>query len=108
EHFGRGVEAGCDLLLMVIDPSQESIRLAEKVNKIAEEVGKPLYYVLNKTDEETARFLLDSIDQNKVVSVIPEDKKVFRNCLVGEALDFELKGIRELADFLERKTNRDR
>ncbi|RJS84413.1 adenylyl-sulfate kinase [Methanophagales archaeon] len=105
EHFGRGVEAGCDLILIVIDPSQESIRLAEKVNKIAEEVGKPLYYVLNKTDEETARIILDSVDQNKVVSVIPADKKVFRNCLVGEALDFELKGIVELADFLESRKN---
>jgi CO dehydrogenase maturation factor len=104
EHFGRGVETGCDLILMVIDPSQESIRLAEKVTKISESAGKPLYYVLNKTDEETARFLLDSVDKNKVVSVIPADKKVFRNCLVGEALDFELKGIGELADFLERKT----
>jgi CO dehydrogenase maturation factor len=103
EHFGRGVEAGCDLILMVIDPSQESIRLAEKVNKIAGDAGKPLYYVLNKTDEETARFLLDSVDRSKVVSVIPADKKVFRNCLVGEALDFELKGVGELADFLERK-----
>ena len=108
EHFGRGVEAGCDLILMVIDPSQESIRLAEKVNKISEGAGKPLYYVLNKTDDETARFLLDSVDQSKVVSVIPADKRVFRNCLVGEALNFELKGIIELADFLERKTNRDR
>ena len=108
EHFGRGVEAGCDLILMVIDPSQESIRLAEKVNKISESAGKPLYYVLNKTDDETARFLLDSVDKNKVVSVIPEDKRVFRNCLVGEALNFELKGIMELVDFLERKTNRDR
>jgi CO dehydrogenase maturation factor len=107
EHFGRGVEAGCDLLLMAIDPSQESIRLAEKVTKISESAGKPLYYVLNKTDDETARFLLDSVDRNKVVSVIPEDKRVFRNCLVGEALDFGLKGIGELADFLERKTNRD-
>ena len=101
EHFGRGVETGCDLLLMVIDPSQESIRLAEKVNKIAEEAGKSLYYVLNKTDEETAKFLLDSVDQNKVASVIPEDKRVFRNGLVGEALNFELKGVGELADFLE-------
>ena len=108
EHFGRGVEAGCDLILMVIDPSQESIRLAEKVNKISEGAGKPLYYVLNKTDDETAEFLLDSVDQSKVVSVIPEDKRVFRNCLVGEALNFELKGIMELADFLERKTNRER
>lgn len=107
EHFGRGVEAGCDLILMVIDPSQESIRLAEKVNKISEGAGKPLYYVLNKTDDETEEFLLDSVDQSKVVSVIPEDKRVFKNCLVGEALNFELKGIIELADFLERKTNRD-
>ncbi len=108
EHFGRGVETGCDLLLMVIDTSQESIRLAEKGNKIAEEAGKPLYYVLNKTDDETAKFLLDSVDKNKVVSVIPEDKKVFRYGLVGEALDFELNGVGELADFLERKTSRDR
>ena len=108
EHFGRGVEAGCDLILMVIDPSQESIRLAEKVNKISEGAGKPLYYVLNKTDDETAKFLLDSVDQSKVVSVIPEDKRVFKNGLVGDALNFELKGIIELADFLERKTNRDR
>ncbi len=108
EHFGRGVETGCDLLLMVIEPSQESIRLAEKGNKIAEEAGKPLYYVLNKTDDETAKFLLDSVDKNKVVSVIPEDKKVFRYGLVGEALDFELKGVGELADFLERKKSRDR
>jgi CO dehydrogenase maturation factor len=106
EHFGRGVEAGCDLILMVIDPSQESIRLAEKVNKIAGDAGKPLYYVLNKTDDEIAKFLLDSVDQNKVVSVIPADKKIFRNCLAGEALDFELKGVGELADFLERKTSR--
>ena len=108
EHFGRGVEAGCDLILMVIDPSQESIRLAEKVNKISEGAGKPLYYVLNKTDDETEEFLLDSVDQSKVVSVIPEDKRVFKNGLVGEALNFELKGIIELADFLERKTNRER
>lgn len=108
EHFGRGVEAGCDLILMVIDPSQESIRLAEKVNKISEGAGKPLYYVLNKTDDETAEFLLDSVDQSKVVSVIPEDKRVFKNGLVGDALNFELKGIMELADFLERKTNRER
>ena len=108
EHFGRGVEAGCDLILMVIDPSQESIRLAEKMNKISEGAGKPLYYVLNKTDDETARFLLDSVDQSKVVSVIPEDKRVFKNGLVGEALNFELKGIMELADFLERKMNRER
>jgi CO dehydrogenase maturation factor len=88
---------------MVIDPSQESIRLAEKVTKISESAGKPLYYVLNKTDEETSRFLLDSVDRNKVVSDIPADKKIFRNCLVGEALDFELESVGELADFLERK-----
>ena len=41
------------------------------------------------------------LDQNKVVSVIPEDKRVFRNGLVGEALNFELKCVEELADFLE-------
>jgi len=34
EHFGRGVEKGVDILFAVIDPSRESILLAEKVSEL--------------------------------------------------------------------------
>jgi len=100
EHFGRGVELGCDIILMVIDPSQESIRLADKVNKITDRASKPLYYILNRTDEESEGFILDSIDRDKVVAAIPVDERIARNGLLGKPLDFELEGINKLAEFL--------
>ena len=43
EHFGRGVEKSSDLLLMVIDPTRESIMLSKKISRLAKQVNKPLY-----------------------------------------------------------------
>lgn len=55
EHFGRGVEEGCDALLMVIDPSYESICLSDKISSLAESAGKDLYYVLNRVEGKLKR-----------------------------------------------------
>jgi CO dehydrogenase maturation factor len=52
EHLGRGVERGADLVLMVMDPSFESLRLRDKVSTMLEEAGKPLFFVLNRTRPE--------------------------------------------------------
>jgi len=99
--FGRGVDKGCDIILVVVDPSQESIKLANKISKMAEAINKSFYYVLNKIDEETKEVLLKSVDKNKVIASISEDKRIFKNCLNGEELDFKVKEIGKLADFLE-------
>jgi len=101
EHLGRGVDKGCDVILIVIDPSQESIKLARKISKMAKAINKSFYYVLNKVDEETREILLKSVDKNKVVAAISEDKRIFKNCLNGEELDFKVEEIGKLADFLE-------
>jgi len=101
EHLGRGVDKGCDIILVVVDPSQESIKLANKISKMAEAINKSFYYVLNKVDEETKEVLLKSVDKNKVIASISEDKRIFKNCLNGEELDFKVKEIGKLADFLE-------
>jgi len=101
EHLGRGVDKGCDVILIVIDPSQESIKLARKISKMAEAINKSFYYVLNKVDEETREILLKSVDKNKVIASILEDKRIFKNCLNGEELDFKVEEIGKLADFLE-------
>ena len=39
EHFGRGIDNGVDLILMVVEPSYESLTLTEKVS----ELGQSLY-----------------------------------------------------------------
>lgn len=51
EHFGRGLDDEVDVILMVCDPSYESVQLAEKIRELGEKLQKPVYYVLNKTDE---------------------------------------------------------
>lgn len=57
EHFGRGVLEGVEIVLMMVDPSYESVVLAEKTMRLAGEAGKGFLAVLNKTDETTEAVL---------------------------------------------------
>lgn len=100
EHLGRGVEKGCDIILVVVEPSRESTKLAEKITEMAKDIDKSVYYVLNKVDEETADILSKSLDGSKIIAAIPEDERVFKGCLKGEELDLGVEGIEKLADFL--------
>jgi len=104
EHFGRGVEKGADILFIVIDPSRESILLAEKVSELGRQVDKPVYYILNRiAGQETQEILLNSIDREKVIAIIPENKEIFISGLAGNEFNMDVKGIREIADMLESK-----
>jgi CO dehydrogenase maturation factor len=104
EHFGRGVEKGTDILFVVIDPSRESIFLAEKISELGRQVDKPVYYILNRiADQETKEFLLNSIDREKVIAIIPENKEIFISGLTGNEFNMDVEGIKEIADMLESK-----
>jgi len=88
EHFGRGVEKGADILFVIIDPSRESILLAEKVSELGRQVDKPVYYILNRiADQKTEELLLDSIDRERVIAIIPENKGIFISGLAGSELN---------------------
>ena len=104
EHFGRGIETGVDILLVIIDPSQESILLAKKISELGRQVDKPVYYILNRiADQETKEFLLNSIDKGKVIAIIPESKEIFISGLAGNEFNMDVEGIKEIADMLESK-----
>ena len=104
EHFGRGIETGVDILLVIIDPSQESILLAKKISELGRQVDKPVYYILNRiADQETKEFLLNSIDKGKVIAIIPESKEIFISGLAGNEFSMDVEGIKEIADMLESK-----
>jgi len=104
EHFGRGVEKGVDILFVVIDPSRESILLAEKISELGRQVDKPVYYILNRiADQETEELLLNSVNREKVIAIIPESKEIFIAGLAGNEFNIDLKGIRKIADMLESK-----
>ena len=104
EHFGRGVEQGVDILLVIIDPSRESILLAKKISELGRQVDKPVYYILNRVaDQETKDFLLNSIDSERVIAIIPENKEIFMSGLAGNEFNMDVEGIKEIADMLESK-----
>jgi len=104
EHFGRGIETGVDILFVIIDPSQESILLAKKISELGRQVDKPVYYILNRiADQETKEFLLNSIDREKVIAIIPENKEIFISALAGNEFNMDVEGIKEVADMLESK-----
>ena len=91
EHFGRGLDRFADVILMVVDPSYESIRLSEKVSDMGRTLGKPVYLVLNKVDKDQADLIKSSLrDREAVIAEIPNDPEIMMAGLKGEALDMEV------------------
>jgi CO dehydrogenase maturation factor len=101
EHLGRGVDKGCDIILVIIDPTLESIKLSGKIAQMAAGIDKPYYYILNKVDEETEEILLQSVDADRVIAAVPDERSIFTANLKGEELDFPLGEIGKVVDFLE-------
>ena len=103
EHFGRGVEQGCDVILAVLDPSYESLQLSKKIAEISKNIGKPLYFVLNRVNPERKAAMLEFLGTEKVAASIPEDGEIFRAGLAGEEIDVQLEEMERLVDLLESK-----
>jgi CO dehydrogenase maturation factor len=100
EHFGRGVEEGCDLVLMVLDPSYESLRLSEKIKELTEKAGKPFYFILNRADAIGIQLMMEAVDKTHILASIPSNPEVFRVGFAGEELNVEISEIESIADFL--------
>ena len=100
EHFGRGIEAGCDTILAVLDPSYESLLLSRKIGEISDKIGKTLYFVLNRVDDESKAAMLEFLEGKRVVATIPETKEIFRAGLAGVELDVQQKEMDGLVELL--------
>ncbi|KAF5418238.1 MAG: CO dehydrogenase maturation factor [Candidatus Methanocomedens sp.] len=98
EHFGRGVEQGCDAILAIVEPSYESLKLAGKIDGMAKGIVKNIYFVLNKVDDDNKVMMLESLDQLNVVGAIPANRDISWAGLAGEEIDLDLPEIEELAN----------
>ncbi len=90
ESFGRGVERSVDTVLVIVEPSFQSMALADKINYMAEGMGiSCVLAILNKvSSEETEKKMmveLDSKDIN-IVGTIGFDTKVSEAGFEGRAL----------------------
>ncbi len=100
EHFGRGVDDHVDRIMMVIDPSFESLKLADKVGSMGKDLEKEVFYVLNKADDEQLEMMREAMGEKEIAAAIHVDRDILQKGLRGEALDVQLESIKELAEKL--------
>jgi CO dehydrogenase maturation factor len=89
EHFGRGIDESIDRVLLVVEPSLESITVAEKIKGLASSLDKAVSAVLNKIDSERIALILEGelrIRDIEVIGILPSDPIVFEACLEGRTL----------------------
>lgn len=87
EHFGRGVIAQGDVVIGVVDPTAESLKLAGKMREMADNAGKPVYFVINKNEAEVESLILENLDSKRVVARFPKDNALFMSSLRGRPIE---------------------
>ncbi|MGD9159900.1 MAG: P-loop NTPase [Desulfobacteraceae bacterium] len=89
EHFGRGIDKLCEAVLMVVDPSYESLCLVKKISGMADSIEVPLFFVLNKTDSSTSRVLRETIpDRDRIIGEFELDTDILEAGLEGSVFPF--------------------
>lgn len=90
EHFGRGLEAGVNGVVSVVEPSLESILLAKKVMELARSAGTAFYgAILNKmASEEQENQVLGRLNDAGVplIGSIEFQETLQAACLAGKPL----------------------
>jgi CO dehydrogenase maturation factor len=90
EHFGRGIDEAIDKVILVVEPSFESVNVAEKIRDLAASMNKEVSAVLNKMpSEKVGKRLEDELKSRNIAILgkIPNDAVVFDACLEGRVLD---------------------
>lgn len=90
ESFGRGVERGVDTVLIVVEPSYESISLAEKISYMAEGIGiRRIRAILNKIPSpEVEEKIINNLIKKGIryLGAVYLDEQVTEACFEGKAL----------------------
>ncbi len=101
EHFGRRVDAGCDLIVCVIDPTYESFALADNVQRMADAGGIQAAYVFNKIDDAVGDTMAGRMNARQVIAAIPKDERLFMQSLNGEALTADIAEVQQICRFID-------
>jgi CO dehydrogenase maturation factor len=100
EHFGRRIDGSCDLILAIIDPSYESIQMADRTRKIAEAAGVQAYFILNKVDDLSRQAMVDNLDGKRIIASLPKSDDLFLQNLKGEPLQGDYAPITDVCNFV--------
>lgn len=106
EHFGRGVETSIDCVLVVVEPSIDSLEVAQKIKELSAQIEiADVWAILNKIpSEEVADRLRDYLDKKdiRVIGTIHHDQEIFESCLEGRPIRGRVaaEDVDQILDFL--------
>jgi len=106
EHFGRGVETSIDCVLVVVEPSLDSIEVAIKIHELSEQIDiSDVWAVLNKISSESiAQNLRERLAIHKIqaIGVIHQNPEIFESSLEGRPIrnDTAVDDSDKILDFL--------
>ena len=101
EHFGRGTDNSVDGILMIVDPSFESLRLSAKIADLSTSIGKPVWFCLNKLTEEAAQMMEEEVGKHgAIIGRMPLNHDLGLAGLTGTELQMTMAPVSEMAQFL--------
>jgi len=90
EHFGRGIEQNVDIVLLVVDPTFESIAIADRVTKLCKEMKiEQVWSLLNAVQSAETKSKLNNelaARQINVLGTVKYDSDVARAGLEGSII----------------------
>lgn len=88
ESFGRGAEQGMDTVITIVEPSFESVGLAETISFMAEGLGiRRIRTIINKViDEEQGEDVQDMLSERGIrfLGSLPADRTLMKTNLRGQ------------------------
>lgn len=101
EHFGRGTDNHVDAILMIVDPSFESLRLSAKIAELSRSIGKPVYFCLNKLTPENEQLMeAEAGKHGTVLGKMPQNPQIGTAGLLGQELTEQFPVIADMAKAL--------
>lgn len=83
EHLTRGTARGVDVMLVVIEPSKNSVNTAKTVKQLAKDLGiEKVRFIGNKIrNQKEKEFVLNQFDADEILGFIPFDDDVWESSM---------------------------
>lgn len=111
EHFGRKISENMDIILLVVDPTLESVSIAERINNFCQDIGmKNFWIILNKIKSKEVEFqIINELGKlkNKIIGSIHCDSKIIESALRGtlQSESEALIDVKKIIEKMEKKNN---
>jgi len=105
EHFGRGIDRFCNLIIGIVDPTYESLVMADRMQAMAKSAGTEIRFVFNKVDESSETVMEERFSAGGVMARIPHLASLYKAGLEGKPISENVQEIEPIVRYIETVTS---